>query len=150
MNIRFLAFSILLALFVVSSFSVNGSAALLTLTSTNHNITKNTESYTAEKIKPPECDSLTLDNTIITGSGTFSDTNNSSSLLIGSSGSDTINGLDDGDCLFGGSGTNTLDGGGGSDVCIGGSGNDTFTNCETCYKGGGGSDDTTGCTTTHD
>jgi Ca2+-binding RTX toxin-like protein len=150
MSLRTL-FSILwLGLLIVTFSSERGSAAMLSLSSMNQSLTTHTEPYTAEKVKPAGCDSLNLDDAIIADSGTFSDTGGTSSLLIGSSESDTIYGLDEADCLFGGSGTNILDGGSGNDVCIGGSGNDVFSNCETCYQGGGGLDATIGCTVTYD
>lgn len=85
-----------------------------------------TQSVTADQLKPSECSSLSLANIITDGSGT---TDND--LVLGTSGADSINGSDGNDCLVAGSGDDTLDGGAGTDICIGGDGTDSFSNCET-------------------
>jgi Ca2+-binding RTX toxin-like protein len=70
-------------------------------------------------------------NGIVTGSGTFNDSNQPH-LVLGSVVVDTIRGMPGNDCIVGGAGNDSLRGDGGTDVCIGGSGTDTFhSSCET-------------------
>ena len=83
------------------------------------------ESITANQVKPSDCDSLNLVNIITNGTGTTSN-----DLLLGSSAADTLTGSHGNDCLIAGDGDDTLDGGAGSDICIGGAGTDTFIDCE--------------------
>lgn len=91
---------------------------------------RDTDSVTANKLKPGACAALTLAG-IRTGSGTFNDTNQSN-LVLGSAGVDTIRGMPGNDCILGGAGNDSLRGDGGTDVCIGGPGTDTFhSSCET-------------------
>lgn len=119
------------------------SAALLTLSSTSQNVIATTEAYSAEDVKPSECNSITLDNNIVTGSGTITDTAGKNSLLITTSGADTITGSDGDDCIVANDGNDSLNGDTGTDVCLGGNGDDGFSNCETCYGGGGTDTDLT-------
>ena len=108
---------------------------------------------TPNDLKPPECSAIHVDQ-IITGSGTINGPNNSSSLILGSSGDDVITASNSGqpglypNCIMGGAGNDRIygrkhdeiilggpgddyiDGGGGYDICYGGGGNDTFVNCE--------------------
>ena len=91
---------------------------------------RDTDSITANKLKPTACSALTLAG-ITTGSGTFSDTA-ASNLVLGSAVVDTIRGQGGNDCILGGGGNDSLRGDSGTDVCIGGAGTDTFdTTCET-------------------
>lgn len=85
-----------------------------------------TQSVTVNDLKPSPCSGLDLSNITTDGSGTAGN-----DLVLGGSGSDTLNGSDGNDCLVAGSGDDSLDGGNGTDVCIGGDGSDTFSNCET-------------------
>ncbi len=85
-----------------------------------------THDITANQMKPADCDGLNL-TAIYTGS----DGSTANDLLLGTSGSDSLNANDGNDCVVGGSGDDTLDGGAGTDVCIGGDGTDSFSNCET-------------------
>jgi Ca2+-binding RTX toxin-like protein len=134
-----------LPLLILISISIS-SAAVLTIPSGVNVVTDN-ESITAEKVKPSECDGITLDNNIITGSGAFTDTAGNSSLLIGNENANTIDGSDGDDCIVGSNGNDTIDGGSGSDVCLGGNGDDGFKDCETCYGDSGSDTDiTVSCT----
>ena len=91
---------------------------------------RDTDSITANKLKPSACSSLTLAG-ITTGSGTFNDSA-ASNLVLGSAGVDTIRGVNRNDCIVGGAGNDSLRGDNGTDVCIGGLGTDTLhTSCET-------------------
>jgi hypothetical protein len=132
-----LPFLILLSLHIAS-------AASLTMTSSALNLTLDDTSFTAEAVKPSACSSITLDDNIVTGSTTLTDTTGKSSLLITTGGDDAIYGLDGDDCLVANSGADSLDGGSGADVCLGQGGNDTFNNCEACYGGSGSDTDMTG------
>ncbi len=109
----------------------------------------------ANKLKPPECASLSLQRVVIIGVHT---PNNQNELILGTSGNNSINALGGHDCvlagggndivrgwsgndvllggpgndsLFGGSGNDSLIGGPGNDYCRGWTGNDTFNDCET-------------------
>ena len=91
---------------------------------------RDTDSITANKLKPGACSALTLAG-ITTGSGTFNDSA-ASNLVLGSAGVDTIRGVNGNDCIVGGAGNDSLRGDNGTDVCIGGLGTDTFhPSCET-------------------
>ncbi|HXG76860.1 MAG TPA: hypothetical protein VNJ53_09850 [Gaiellaceae bacterium] len=91
---------------------------------------RSTQAITANALKPGSCSALNLTG-IVTGSGTFSDTN-ASRLVLGSAVADSIRGQGGNDCILGGGGNDFFRGDGGSDVCIGGPGTDTFhTSCET-------------------
>jgi Ca2+-binding RTX toxin-like protein len=85
-----------------------------------------TQEVTADQLKPPDCNGLSLSSYFVNIDG--STTND---LVLGSSGSDALNGNEGNDCIVGGSGDDTLDGGDGMDICIGGDGTDNFSNCET-------------------
>ena len=98
MNNRLLGLLTVLILLLLILMSVNNSsAALLTLSSTSQNISALDETYNAEAVKPAECSSITLDNNIITGNGTFSDASGKNSLLIGTDAANSITGLDGND-----------------------------------------------------
>jgi Ca2+-binding RTX toxin-like protein len=84
---------------------------------------------TANQLKPPACAGLNLTG-IVTGSGAFSDTNDSH-LVLGSSGTNLIQGNNGNDCIVSGDGLDIISGGNGTDVCIGGPGLDIFFSCET-------------------
>ena len=84
------------------------------------------QSVTANQIKPSACDGLTLGTIITDGNGSTGN-----DLVLGNTGANTLNGGDGNDCLVAGDGDDTLDGGLGTDVCIGGAGNDIFSDCET-------------------
>jgi len=91
---------------------------------------RDTDSITANKLKPSGCAAVTLAG-IRTGSGTFNDTA-ASNLVLGSAAVDTIRGQGGNDCILGGAGNDSLRGDAGTDVCIGGAGIDTFhSSCET-------------------
>ena len=91
---------------------------------------RDTDSITANKLKPSACSTLTLAG-IRTGSGIFNDTA-ASNLVLGSASADTIRGMNGSDCILGGAGIDSLRGDDGTDVCIGGLGTDTFhSSCET-------------------
>jgi Ca2+-binding RTX toxin-like protein len=144
---RLLAFLTLLGLPLLILLSTgNSSAALLTLLSTDQNISATTQVYDAEAVKPAECNSINLeDNNIVTGNGAFSDIAGKNSLLIGTDAVNAINGLDGSDCIVANDGDDTIDGGDGADdVCLGGNGDDQFYNCEACYGGSGTDTDMTG------
>ncbi len=88
------------------------------------------QSIAANDVKPASCSAITLSG-VLTGSGTFND-NNQPHLVLGSSGVDTIRGMNGNDCILGGGGNDSLRGDNGTDVCIGGPGTDTFhASCET-------------------
>ena len=84
---------------------------------------------TANQLKPPACAGLNLTG-IVTGSGSFSD-NNDSHLVLGSSGINIIQGNGGNDCIVSGDGLDIINGGSGTDVCIGGPSLDIFLACET-------------------
>jgi len=85
-------------------------------------------------LKPAECAGLSL-SVLVIGSGSFGSASaTANELLIGSAGTDRIQGGHGDDCLVGGAGNDTLRGGTGTDVCIGGGGTDTFSGCETIYQ----------------
>jgi Ca2+-binding RTX toxin-like protein len=87
-------------------------------------------SIDANGLKPSACAGIAL-NGVLTGSGTFND-NAQPHLVLGSTGADTIRGMNGNDCILGGGGNDSLRGDNGTDVCIGGPGMDTFhTSCET-------------------
>ena len=127
---------------VISSLA-SSSAAALDYSPTALKVMGADDTLTGEKLKPAECNGLTLDQDFIVGSGVFSDTAGSNTLLIGSSGADTIDGRDGTDCLVALGDDDGLDGGDGADVCLGGDGDDEFSDCETCYGGGGNDTDLT-------
>lgn len=90
--------------------------------------------------KPAECAGLTLvsfdknvGNALILGTAGSDSLNggNDSDCIVGGDGADTLRGLSGDDILVGGSGNDALDGGNGTDVCYGGSGTDTTKKCET-------------------
>lgn len=81
---------------------------------------RDTESITANDLKPAACSSLNLTNVTSSSSGT-----SSNDLILGGGGSDTIDGGGGSDCIVGGGGDDVLSGGDGDDVLIGGSGTDT-------------------------
>jgi Ca2+-binding RTX toxin-like protein len=137
---RLLSLLTLLGLPLLILISVNNSsAALLTVLSASQNISAIDETYNAEALKPAACDSIFLDNNIITGNGAFSDTSGHKSLLIGTETANSIDGLDSDDCIVANDGNDTLEGDAGTDVCLGGNGDDEFSDCETC-DGGSGTD----------
>ena len=141
---RLLGLLTLLGLPLLILISVNNSsAALLTILSTSQNVFATDETYNAEMVKPAECSSITFDNNIITGNGTFSDTSAKNSLLIGTDEANSITGLDGNDCIVANDGNDTLDGDTDTDICLGGNGDDEFSNCETCYGGSGNDTDIT-------
>lgn len=134
---------------ILSSLN-NGSAAFLTFSSLDSNLSTSLDTISAEKVKPSQCDDLSLDNSIVTGSGAFTDTTGNSSLLIGDGGSNSLYGQDGDDCMIAVDGDDMLIGGSGSDICLGGDGDDDFKDCETCYGGNGSDTDLTGsCTITN-
>lgn len=91
---------------------------------------RDTRAVTANALKPSACSALVLTG-IRVGSGTFNDTA-ASNLVLGSSGVDTIRGMNGNDCILGGGGNDSLRGDGGTDVCVGGPGTDSFhASCET-------------------
>ena len=95
---------------------------------------KSTMSAGPDVIKPAECAGLSL-SVLVIGSGSFGSASaTANELLIGSAGTDRIQGGHGNDCLVGGAGNDTLRGGTGTDVCIGGGGTDTFSGCETIYQ----------------
>lgn len=105
------------------------SAAALIVTNDQNVFTYN-DTITAEKVKPPECAGIALDDPIVVGE----DGTQGSNLIIGTSGTDTINGKGGNDCIVGVGGNDTLSGKQGKDVLIGGAGVDTLN--------GGNGDDT--------
>jgi Ca2+-binding RTX toxin-like protein len=141
---RLLGLLIVLGLPLLILMSVNNSsAALLTILSTSQNIFATAETYNAEAVKPSACDSITLDNNIITGNGTFSDISGKNSLLIGTDAANSMSGLDGNDCVVANDGNDTLAGGADTDICLGGNGDDEFSDCETCYGDSGTDTDLT-------
>lgn len=87
---------------------------------------------------PPECLTLGI-NRIETASG---QTRGSgiNTLILGTSGNDTLTGKNGSDCLVGGEGNDNLYGGQGTDVLIGGAGDDTLDGgqgTDVCYGGSG-------------
>lgn len=121
----------------------NSSAALLSFSSTSQNIFATDEPYNAEAVKPSACNSITLDNNIVTGNSTFGDSSGNNSLLIGTDATNSIDGSDGDDCVVANDGDDTIDGGADTDVCLGGNGDDEFDGCETCYGGSGTDTDIT-------
>jgi Ca2+-binding RTX toxin-like protein len=89
---------------------------------------QNATAVTANGLKPADCASISLTNTVI-GSGTVAGSSGND-LVLGSSGSDIIDGGAGDDCIVGGAGSDTITGGLGTDVCIG-SATTTFVTCET-------------------
>ncbi|MEW6404452.1 MAG: hypothetical protein AB1649_21865 [Chloroflexota bacterium] len=101
---------------------------------------------TANDLKPPECNGLSLSNIfsntdggagndLVLGNaaGNTLNGNAGSDCMVGGDGGDILNSGDDNDIILGGAGDDDLQGGAGSDICYGGSGTDTFTDCETTY-----------------
>ncbi len=117
-------------LILISLFIMVLVSAIYALTAANtvseSGADQDSESITANQVKPSDCDSLNLVNIITNGNGTTSN-----DLILGSSGADTLTGNDGSDCLVAGDGDDSLDGGNGTDICIGGTGTDTFISCET-------------------
>ena len=106
-----------------------GSALAATSIVPSSRAGRNLQATPANSLKPALCAALNL-NGILTGSGTFSDSNQPH-LVAGSAGVDSIRGMGGNDCILGGSGNDVLRGDGGVDVCIGGPGTDSFNvSCE--------------------
>jgi Ca2+-binding RTX toxin-like protein len=74
---------------------------------------------TANDLKPPECDALDLTTIVINGNGT-----QSNDLILGTAGSDTLQGKKGDDCIVGGDGDDHLLGGQDNDILLGGPGDD--------------------------
>jgi Ca2+-binding RTX toxin-like protein len=83
------------------------------------------ETVTANQLKPSEC--ATLDLAVVRGPAPGG--GNANALIVGTSASESINGNGGNDCILGGGGNDTLRGNGGSDVCGGGTGTDAFHRC---------------------
>jgi Ca2+-binding RTX toxin-like protein len=101
----------------------------------------------ANALKPPECASLNLTRIVVIGSNT---PNNSSELILGTPGNDTINGGGGSDCILGGGGDDNLRGGNGVDILMGGPGNDAINGgggADICYGGGQAGDTFASCST---
>jgi hypothetical protein len=79
---------------------------------------------TANQLKPSQCDSLNLVDIVI-NSGTIRD-DADNTLVLGSSGVDSIRGRGGNDCILGGGGSDTIDGDAGDDVVLAGDGSDTL------------------------
>ncbi len=127
---RALSYPARLALSVAVVALVAGVALTATSVVPTSRAGRSSDSITANKLKPAACAALSLTG-ITTGSGVFSD-GNQSNLVLGSAGVDTIRGGAGDDCILGGGGNDSLRGDGGTDVCIGGPGTDTFfASCET-------------------
>jgi Ca2+-binding RTX toxin-like protein len=118
------AFLGLLALLIVSAVSAFAAGISVPVS----NVGQQSVPVTAEDIKPAACDGLHLTN-IINGSGTLTGTAGND-LIIGSAGTDLIDGLGGNDCILGGGGVDTITGNEGNDVCLGGSEIDIFMGCE--------------------
>lgn len=86
-----------------------------------------TDSINVDKLKPPECAGLDLDN-IRTGSGT-----SGNDLLLGGTSGDFINGGGGDDCILGGGGFDIILGGGGFDICLRGPDSGLALGCEQVY-----------------
>ena len=87
----------------------------------------NVRTITANDLKPPECDGITLSGRPVTGNG-----GNGNDLVLGTANGDNLAGGNGDDCVVGGGGMDRINGGGGTrDVCLGGAGLDLFSNCET-------------------
>jgi Ca2+-binding RTX toxin-like protein len=119
--IRILLISLVLMIVISAIYGLSASNTV-----PESGLGSETQSVTAEQVKPVECNSLSLE--FISSSSTGSILND---LVLGTSSSDSLSGLSGNDCLVGGEGDDTLDGGEGTDICIGGGGADTFLNCET-------------------
>ena len=120
------------------------SALAATNTVEESGLSNSTHQATAEELKPPACNGITLNN-IVVGSGTFADSSGNSSLILGSPGNDRISGNDGNDCILGGGGNESvfiffpcIDGGSGNDVLLGGPGFDVLNGgagTDTCNSG---------------
>ena len=120
---------------------------------------------TPNDLKPPECNSIDLNNLVV-GSGNIKGTDNNDLILgsnindrinptkkgdaftanciVAGAGDDDIRGKDRDEIILGGPGNDDIRGGDGYDICYGGPGDDWFKDCEVCY-GGGGNDDFGNC-----
>ena len=94
---------------------------------------------TPDDLKPPECSGIMLDNLVQIGVDTPT---NGNDLILGTSGSDTIDGRSGDDCIVGGGGDDSLSGGNGDDVILGGDGADQLygDNKDDTLYGGSGDD----------
>lgn len=110
----------LILISAISAFSAGVSVG-------NTSIGTDSDSVTANRIKPGACAGLNLTN-IVTGAGTITGTPGND-LILGSSGVDTIDGLSGDDCILGGGGDDVIDGNSDTDICLGGPGADTFASC---------------------
>jgi Ca2+-binding RTX toxin-like protein len=105
------------------------------------------QAITANGLKPPECDGVTVGSIVVATPGGSTNGGGSGSLILGSPLGDTIRAQNGTDCVLGGGGDDTLLGQGRDDVLIGGPGNDTLNGgagVDICY-GGPGLDSFTGC-----
>ncbi len=96
---------------------------------------RDTESVSANDLKPDECSPLNLGNIVEGSTGT-----SGNDLLLGSDNDDTLDGGGGNDCIVAGDGDDIIFGGSGNDILLGGSGSDTCT-------GDAGSDDYNSCET---
>jgi Ca2+-binding RTX toxin-like protein len=109
-------------------------------------LTNQSSVASAEQLKPPECNGITLNNLVINGNGA-----GQNDLILGTAGVNNLSGGTGNDCIVGGGGNDTLRGQGGNDVILGGPGNDTINGgagTDICYRGGG-TDTITNCETTN-
>lgn len=93
-----------------------------------------TLSLSVQDLAPPQCAGMGLTNLVLGSGGTINGTA-ANDLILGTSGSERINGNGGRDCMVGGSSGPTRDrffGGAGGDVCIGdGTGSDSYNSCAT-------------------
>jgi Ca2+-binding RTX toxin-like protein len=80
----------------------------------------NSQSITAEDLKPSDC-TMTLTMIVVAGNGTAGN-----DLILGTSGDDNLQGDDGDDCIVGGGGNDTLQGQKGNDIILGQDGDDAL------------------------
>ena len=118
---RVILLSLPLMIFINAIFALTASNTIA-----ESGMDDESQTITANQLKPSACDGLTLGTIITDGNGSTGN-----DLVLGTAGSNTLNGGDGDDCIAAGDGDDTLDGGSGTDVCIGGAGTDNFSGCET-------------------
>ena len=103
------------ALFVLIAAATLTTTFTATTTVPTSNVGKNVEAREISELTPTGCSSLAL-TSLLTGSGTFGNTN-SHVLILGSAGADTITDSGQDNCIVGGAGKDKVTGTS-SDICI--------------------------------
>lgn len=134
----------LLALFLTVVISAHAAANTVPRTA----VDQATFTITANNLKPADCDLINLTRVVVGNTGT-----NSSELILGGSGNNTMNGGGGADCILGGGGADIINGGSGTDILLGGDGNDRLSgdgDTDACVGGAGTDTFTNSCEYTFD